>query len=377
MLRIAILSQYPLDLSNTQGGVESSTVGLIKELKKFDDLDLHIITSTKQVNANKTIVSTGFTVHYVSSSRLPRLVTSLTFDQCRLKRKIREIKPDLIHAHMTAPLYGYPALKSGYPAIITVHGIVSEESKTWQGVSGRIKRVLFLVMENYVFKNAKTLTVVSPYVKNEIRKRCDSNIHVIPNGVHEDFFELKNNEIENRLLFVGGLEPRKGLLNLLKAVNIVKDEIPQLKLHIVGRVRKKTYFKSLREYIGKNDLSKYVIFKGSLTEDELKKEFSECTVFTFPSQEESQGIVLLEAMAVRKPVIATNIGGIPYIVDNGKTGLLVEYGDVAGLARGILKLLKNKKLREEYGKKGREKAKSFSNVEIAKRYYELYKTVIS
>ena len=374
-MKIAILSQYPLDLSNSRGGVESSMIGLIEELKNFDDMDLHIITSTTQVNENKTIVRDGFTLHYISSPKLPQLITSLTFDQCRIKRKIHEIKPDLVHAHMTAPLYGYPALKSGCQTIITVHGIMREESKTWKGVLGFIKRIMFLPMENYVFKNAKILTVVSPYVKKKIRKWCNGNIHVIPNGVRGDFFEIKNNEIENRLLFVGGIEPRKGLLNLLKAINMVKNEISSVKLHIVGRVRKKMYFNSLIDYVEKNNLSRYVIFKGGLTEDELKKEFSECSVFTFPSQEESQGIVLLEAMAAGKPVIATNIGGIPYIVDNGKTGLLIEYGDVEGLARGIIKLLKNKELREEYGKNGREKAKLFSNIEIAKKYYALYKNL--
>lgn len=373
MLKIAILSQYPLDLSSIRGGVESSTVGSIKELKNFYDLDLHVITSTKQLNENKTIVREGVTLHYVSSPKLPQLITSITFDQWRIKRKIREIKPDLIHAHMTVPLYGYPALKSGYPSIITVHGIVSEESKTWEGVGGFIKRIVFLPMETYVLKNAKVLTVVSPYVKKRIRKRCSGKIYVIPNGVQEDFFEIKNNEIENRLLVIGGIEPRKGLLNLLKAINIVKNEISSVKLHIVGRVRKRRYFNSLIEYIEKNNLSRYVIFKGSLTEDELMREIGECAVFTFPSQEESQGIVLLEAMAARKPVIATNIEGIPYVVDDGKTGLLIEYGDVAGLARGIIKLLKNTGIREECGVNGREKAQLFSNVGIAKKYYELYR----
>lgn len=372
-MKIAILSQYPLDLSNTKGGVESSTVGLIRELKKFNDLDLHMITSTKQIDKDNTIVKDGVNFHYISSAKLPQLITSLTFDQCRIKRKIHEIKPDLVHAHMTAPLYGYPALKSGCQTIITVHGIMHEESKTWQGVLGFIKRIMFLPMENYVFKNAKILTVVSPYVKKKIRKWCNGNLHIIPNGVRGDFFEIKNNEIENRLLVVGGIEPRKGLLNLLKAINLVKNEIPALKLHLVGSVRKKMYFNSLIDYVEKNNLSRYVIFKGGLTEDELKKEFSECSVFTFPSQEESQGIVLLEAMAAGKSVVATNIGGIPYIVDNGKTGLLIEYGNIEGLAREIIKLLKNKELREEYGKNGREKAKLFSNVEIAKKYYELYK----
>jgi len=371
-LKIVLLTQYPYDLNNVRGGVESSMVGLVEELKKFDTLELHIITSTKQINKNETIIRDGIIFHYISSPKLPQLITSLTFDQQRIKRKIREINPDLLHAHMTAPLYGYTALKSGYPAIVTVHGIVKEEAKSWQGLMGFIKRKIFIPMERYVLEHAKLLTVVSPYVEQKIKKWCKGNIFVIPNGVQEEFFEIEDKEVENRLLFVGGIEPRKSMLNLLKAVNIVKNEIPSVKLHIVGGIRKKKYFYSLIEYIEKNNLSKYVIFRGALSKEGLKKEFSECSVFVFPSKEESQGIVLLEAMAAGKPVVATNVGGIPYIVENGVTGSLVEHGDVEGLAREISNLLANKDLRKKYAGNGINKAKLYSHKIIAQKYYELY-----
>lgn len=376
-MRLAILTQYPLDLNNIRGGVESSMIGLIRELKKFNGLYLYIVTSTKQVDKNKTIVKDGVTFHYISSPKLPNLITTLIIDQYRVKRKIHEINPNLVHAHMTAPLYGYPALKSGYPTIITVHGIKSEEAKTMKGVLEFIKKILIVPMENYVLKRAEILTVVSPYVKQKIRKKCNGKIYVIPNGVRDDFFDLENNEDDNRLLFVGGIEPRKGLLNLLKAIPLIKKEIPSVKLHIVGRVRKEKYFNSLMDYVDRNNLNKQVIFKGALSDNELKREFNECSVFVFPSKEESQGIVLLEAMASGKPVVATNIGGIPYVVENGITGLLVEYGDVKGLANEIIKLLKDKKLRDKYGSNGKERAKLFSNKEIAKKYYDLYKKYLA
>ena len=373
MLRIAILTQYPLNLDAIQGGVESSMVGLIRELKNFDDLDLHIITSTKQVNKDKTVSEDTTTFHYIPSPKLPRLITSLTFDQYRVKRKIYEINPDLVHAHMTAPLYGYPALKTGYPTIVTVHGIVGEESKTWRGLSGFIKRTLFVPMENHVLRTAKILTTVSPYVMQKIRRKCGGEIYVIPNGISDGVFKIENNEVSNRLLWVGGIEPRKGLLNLLKAINIIRKEIPSAKLHIIGKVRKRKYFDSLTDYVNENGLKNQVIFKGALSNDELNKEYGECSVFVFPSEEESQGIVLLEAMAAGKPVVATNVGGIPHVLEDNVTGLLVEYGDMKGLANRMAKLLKDEQLRRMYGDNGKERAKLFSNKELSKKYYDLYK----
>jgi len=273
---------------------------------------------------------------------------------------------------------GYYALKSGFPNIVTVHGIAKEEydPKIRSELLDTIRRGVVVPMENYVFEHAKILTVVSPYVKEKIEPFCNGKIQVIPNGIRDEFFNIENNEVDNRLLFVGGIEPRKGLLNLLKAVKIIREKIPGVRLYIVGSVRKQKYYNSLIDYVKKNKLNENIIFKGELSDEEIKKEFSECSVFVFPSKEESFGIVLAEAEACGKPVVASNIGGIPYVVDDNKTGFLVEYDDVDMFAEKILILLSDKNLRDKMGKLGKEKAKQFLNKDIAKKYYKLYKTVI-
>lgn len=375
-MKIAILTQYPLNPKYIRGGVESSMVGLIEELKKFDDLQIHVVTSTKFIDIEKVVNNDNLTIHYVPSPKLPQLTTSLTIDQYKLKRKIYEINPDLVNAHMTAPLYGFPALKTKYPVIVTVHGILSEEAKTWNGLLGIVKRKIFVPMENYTLKNSKFISAVSPYVEERIKDKCKAKIFVIPNGISLDKFEVENNTIDNRLLTVGGIEPRKGLLNLLAAINIVKKENPSVKLHIVGRVRKERYFDSLKKYIKQNDLQSQIIFKGPLPDEELKKEYSECSLFVFPSREESQGIVLLEAMAAGKAVVATKVGGIPYVVENHKTGLLVEYGNVQELARAITLLLKDKNMRHNLGKCGKKIANKYINRDVAEEYHKVYERIM-
>lgn len=374
-MKVALITQYPLGL-DVHGGVESSMLGLVKELEKIENLDLYVITCTKLISRDKIITRKNTIFYYIHSPNLPNLLTSITIDQKKIKSVIRNINPDIVHAHMSAPFYGYPAMKSGYPNIITVHGIVSEESKSWRGVIGAIKRVLYNSMERYVFKNAKTIVAITPYVEKKIKPFSDGNIYIIPNGVQDFFFNIKNIEIQGRLLFIGGIELRKGLQNLIEAIHIIRKYDIEITLHIVGGIRKKSYYDLLRHDISMLGLTKHIKFMGNLPTNDLKREISECSIFVLPSSEESQGIVLLEAMAASKPVIATNVGGVSYVVDHGINGSLVEYGDIDALACEIIRLFKDKDLRELYAKNGRRKAEQFSNKIIARNYYELYKSVL-
>jgi len=374
-MKVILLGQYPLNLEKIRGGVETCIIGLVDELKKYPDVELHVV-ATHIMWKDITKHEDGVTIHHLASPPLPRFITVWTIDQYKIIKKIKEIKPDVVHAHMVG--YGYYALKSGFPNIVTVHGIAREEydPKIRSGLLDMIRRRVALSMEQYVFEHAKILTVVSSYVKEKIEPFCNGEICVILNGVRDKFFEVENTEVENRLLFVGGIEPRKGLLNLLKVIEIIKIKIPDVRLHIVGRIREKGYYNSLIDYVKKHNLANVVVFKGALSDKEVKKEFSECCVFVFPSLEESFGIAVAEAEACGKPVVASDIGGIPYVVDNNKTGFLVEYGDIGTFAEKILILLKDKNLRNKMGNAGKEKSKQFSNKDIAKKYYELYKKVI-
>lgn len=158
----------------------------------------------------------------------------------------------------------------------------------------------------------------------------------------------------------------------MKQLKKIKNDNSAIRLHIVGVVRDNEYFRKLLEYTNENDLGNNIKFLGALEYNELRKEYSECSVFVFPSKEESQGIVLLEAMAAGKPVVATRIGGIPYVVKHEETGLLVEYGNPEELGESITILLKHDDLRKKMGYKGIEIAKEYTGKRIAEKIYTIY-----
>ncbi|MBN2013931.1 MAG: glycosyltransferase family 4 protein [Candidatus Altiarchaeota archaeon] len=377
-MKLALLGPYPLDAKNIQGGAHAHIYALTEHFRHYADLYVHVITISPELEDDKTIVKDNITVHYIASKGPFRLLSALTTDRKRIIKKTKEINPDIVHAHCTVS-YGFPAssLSKKFPTIMTVHGISSEEIKTFNGLSKYPKWIIETIIERHVLKKIKDIIVVSHYASGKIEPLCRKNkIYIIPVGINRDFFEIKNNEKKGELLFVGGIEPRKGLLYLFKSVKIMKEIIPTIRLHVVGRVRKKGYYNRLRGYVDTNDLTENIRFLGSLDKEGLKMRYSECSVFVLPSQEESLGLVLVEAMAAGKPVVASGIGGIPDVVDNNENGFLVEYGNSKQLAERITVLLNDKNLRETMGTKGREKAKEFKNEVIAKQIYDLYNNIL-
>jgi glycosyltransferase involved in cell wall biosynthesis len=176
------------------------------------------------------------------------------------------------------------------------------------------------------------------------------------------------------ILFMGRLEKIKGVDILIRSIPFVANSIPDVHLYIAGSGEEEGKLKHL---VKKLDIGENVTLLGFVSEDEKWSYYKSTDLCVVPSVEGPFGIVLLEAMACGKPVIASNVGGIPYIVEDGKTGLLFECGDIEGLTEKVSTLLQNKEMREKMGAEGLEKAKEFSWDMIAERTVELYKEVIS
>jgi glycosyltransferase involved in cell wall biosynthesis len=374
--KLALLGQYPLD-ERDFGGVYSHLRQLVEESKKHPGVEVHVITLSPHISSGKDVQEGRVTVHYLPS-RLPRFLASLGFDQWQVIKKIREINPDVIHAQMTAPVYGLPAALTGNAGrvILTVHGIVREESKTWKGITGRLKGAIYGLMEDYALSHIPLIIAITPYVKRKIKPRTKSNPHVIPIGIVKDYYAAHGVEKEGRLLFVGGIEPRKGIIHLLEALTLLKGR-KNLSLHIVGGVRDWACKRQLEDYMQKNGLEDIVSFEGVKAHKHLISEYAACSVFILPSSEESEGIVLLEAMAMGKPVVASRAGGIPDVVKDGVNGYLVPYADSRALAEKIALLLDSRKLRLKIGMGGRKTAAEYRPEMTAGKIYRLYSEVAS
>lgn len=162
------------------------------------------------------------------------------------------------------------------------------------------------------------------------------------------------------LLSVAICDPRKGLDTLLEAIHRLNN--PKIKLDMVGDDDSE-YCKRLKERVSTWGLEEKVIFHGVVGLEDLGKVYSEADIFVLPSLYEPFGIVFAEAMSFGLPIIATNVGGIPELVEDGENGLLVPPGDVDSLADAIDNLASDAELRERFGRRSYEKSRKLNTWE--------------
>jgi glycosyltransferase involved in cell wall biosynthesis len=373
-----MLSDYPSPDRDVSGGVPRCVESTVSALSKLDSsIEIFVSSFSSKIKTNVTSKSGNLTVHYIPFPLanypifVPRCVTNRI-----IRREIMKVRPDIIHVQGIGKYYSFPILKEcSNPVILTVHGIIHQESKSWRGLLGKYRGYVGRHLEKNMLNRAKYLIAVSPYVKRTIAPMTAGDISVIYNSLDEIFFSINKNEVPNRILFVGGIEERKGLHVLIDAIAAIKQTIPAIKLHIVGGIRKASYYNDLLNQIVNLGLQDSIVFKNHLSNSELMQEYSEAALFVLPSKEESLGVVLLEAMATGTPIVASNIGGIPDIIEDGQNGYLVNYGDSQAMASSIIKLLSDDKLRGEMGAKGKEMAKNYVPHKIAMEHLSLYKRV--
>ena len=238
----------------------------------------------------------------------------------------------------------------------------------------------FWGLYKYFYKIADKIHVLSPDIINKDKILTDNKekCMVIPYGVDiinnkaslQDETEHYKQQFNNKkiILCVGRLARMKGLLNAIKAMKLVEGAI--LLIAGDGPLRE-----SYEKYIIENNLKDKVILLGNVT-DKHKKDilFNSCDIFVLPSESESFGIVQLEAMQFGKPVINTNLGtGVNYVSIDGETGLTVEPGNVEQLAFAINKLIKDEKLRQNFGQNALKRTeKIFSRNQNIKLYKGLF-----
>ncbi len=174
----------------------------------------------------------------------------------------------------------------------------------------------------------------------------------------------------------------KGHSELLKALAIVKQQVPEFKLLIVGEddprahTTHKSYAAELKTLTEELGLSQHVIFTGFRSD--MPQFMAACDIFAMPSFEEPFGMVYLEAMAYNKPVIALNNGGSKEVIEDGVTGLLSEYQDIPALGQNLITLIRNPALREEMGKRGRERVENyFTPARLSSDILNIYQSVLS
>jgi len=298
-------------------------------------------------------------------------------------------KPDIIYARYSAYALS-PLIVSKFfrvPYVVEINGLIIDEMKMNNKLEVYTKIVK--LSEKLTYKHVEKIVAVTQGIKEGIKEAYnvpDEKIVVIENGANTDLFEpeyqkeakskLKLDSKKNYVCFVGNLAPWQGVEYLIQSAPLVLKEMPNTKFLIIGDGKIK---KELIELAAKTNISNNFIFIGAVPYEEVPKYINASDVCVAPKKPLKSGyspLKLYEYMACGKSVIASRVGGFE-ILEKNKAGILVEPENQNELAKAIIKLLKDKKLREKMGKNGREYViKNHSWKSVAKRVEEVCKNMI-
>ncbi len=384
-MNIVQFGPYPLDSNCIRGGVESSVFGLTNALAVNHEVDVFDIPRIDGKDTGER----------VGNIQIHRYLNHGTHNQDAVQRvdeilrDIIALHPDIVHVHGTGEISAivYRALKDyGIKVLLTIHGLLHVEKKNQLRKKLSLKHLYQYYHQSRIefeaIANAVTAIVDTEYVAIQLRDLFKQKkitklpqMHIIPQGINAEYLTLDNQCSAQTILSVGAISERKGHLYLIKAFEIICAKHPQAKLCIAGTLADNRYYQLLQDYISKSPYEKQIELKVNLPQEEIFKLYQQSTLFALHSQEESQGIVFAEAMAVGLPVVATKVGGVPYVVKNNTTGLLSEYGDVTSFANNIITLLDDRDVYDAFESAAKKEALNYTWQNIAKQVVQLYKEI--
>lgn len=277
-----------------------------------------------------------------------------------LEKRIKKFQPQVMVAHTPVPFPAEAAARTArkhqVPFVVTYHAGRLRGSSWPLDFIAALDRHSF---ERRMLTKSQALIAVSPFVRRNALNRVRQQVRVVPPGVDMSRFRPRGPTSEKpQILFVGPLSKNyrwKGIDVLWQAYRRVQKRFPQAALTLVGEGDRKTEFQALGQRHGLD-----VRLPGRLDEESLVAAYGSSHVVVLPSTSdaESFGMVLAEANACERPVVASNIGGIPDFVRHRENGLLVPPGDHEALADRITQILLDPEQARQMGRRGRQIVRS-------------------
>jgi phosphatidylinositol alpha-mannosyltransferase len=366
-MKIALVSPY--DFAYPSGVVHHISCLEHQFTRMGHDVKI-IAPASKADITNEKFIRIGTPRSLPVSGSIARITLSI-----RLASQIKEVfareKFDICHLHE-------PLMPTLCPTVLRLKPVPMVG--TFHASGGKPWYTMFSpVMKWYLnrwFRKLDGRIAVSDVAMRYVNKYFPAEYTIIPNGIDTHHFNNNVAPFDNfkdgkiNILFVGRLEKRKGFDYLWKAYRLVKQEIPECRLIAVGpgiRLRHK-YERRIRR-AGLSD----VVFTGYASHDDLPRYYKTADIVCFPNTGwESFGVVLLEAMSVGKPIIASAIDGFTSVLTDGIEGIAVPPRDADKLAEALFKLIRDEQLRQQMGDRGKPKAQQYDWSVLARRLLDFY-----
>ncbi|ADJ25840.1 glycosyl transferase group 1 [Dehalogenimonas lykanthroporepellens BL-DC-9] len=372
-MKIALVAPYDFAY---HGGVVNHVTALERQLTARGHRVVVIAPASRPITAfGDRFVHIGTPRPMPASGSVARITVSV-----RLANKIKAVLAkeqfDIVHLHEPFMIMLCSAILR-YSHATNIGTFHAAEGKPGYNLGWPISRWI-------LHRRAKKLhghIAVSPVAKNYHHRYVPAEYTIIPNGIDLNHFRPDVEPIDRfmdgklNLLFVGRLEKRKGIKYLIDAFKKVHKLYPETRLIVVGpgtRMRPK-FEKQVRNARLEGD----VVFVSDVSYDDLPRYYQTADIFCAPATgQESFGIILLEAMAAGKPIVASRISGYASVLTDEQEGLLVKPKNAGELAKALIRLIADPALRERLGARGLDTVQNFGWDKVAARVEAYYRQVL-
>ena len=338
-----------------------------------EPLEVHVLSCTKQPMVSPEKLAPNIWFHSLHVPKLGWLRTGYQGCVRAVRGVLKEIQPDIVHGQGTERDCSLSAIFSGFPNVITLHGNMRVIAKIFHARPFSY-HWLAARLEDFTLPRSDGVVCITNYTRREVSAKA-RRTWVVPNAADRDFFKVSSAPIDPPLILcVGNVDERKNQNAFIDALQPLAATRPFRVLFLGGLNKERPYGVAFMQRIEANPWCEYAGFAGR---EKLREYFGQASLVALPSHEDNCPMVVLEAMAAGLPVLASNVGGVPELIEAERTGLLCDPQHPESFRDGVARLLEGSGLAQRLAVAAKKEAlQRFHPQVIAQRHLEIYQEVL-
>lgn len=338
------------------------------------EIEIHVVCCTQGVHPKPEKLAPNIWFHAEPVPKWGFLRSLHLGCHLAVRRMIRKIDPDIIHAQGSERWCAITGAFQGKPKVLTLHGFLRMIDPLMK-MRPRAYWKTQTLLERIAIPKYDGVVAITNYTKENVAD-ISKKSWVVPNATDRRYFEVSRNpDSRPVILYVGNIQERKNQVGFLDAIAPLAEELG-FRVRICGPINPDdTYNREMLDRVARYPWAEAV---GKISRDQLVDELSRCTLLALVSHEDNCPMTVLEAMSAGIPVLASRVGGIPDLVEDGLNGSLCEPTDPESIRHGLQAILARPENVVRMGAAGRERAlERYLPVQVAKRHLEIYREVLA
>jgi glycosyltransferase involved in cell wall biosynthesis len=378
-MRIAIVTtdsrEHYRDYGNPVPYFGAAPEALLQGFAQVPEVEVHVLSCVQARMKSPEKIAPNIFYHGLFVPKIGWMRTAYQGCIRAVRRKLREIRPDIVHGQGTERDCAADAVCSGFPSVLTIHGNMR--------LIARVNHVrpfsygwLAAQLEKVTIPRARGVICITRYTREAV-KDLARRTWIVPNAVDESFFNVQPQPRTDQpplILCVGVVCQRKNQNAFIRALDPLarerRFEVRFLGQAVAGEPYDDEFLALVRE-------RPWCVFAGLVDRTKLKAHFREATLLALPSLEDNCPMVVLEAMAAGVPAVAASVGGVPELIEEGRTGFFCDPLDAASMRQAVERALVNSSEARTVVHEARRQAdERFHPKVIARRHVEIYREVL-